>query len=282
MAVAYLTENSTTLAAAAWSDAAGFVIAATLIIDRNTAQTIGTAVDQSAIAQIDYLKIGKGFNGTIGTSASPLKFGANSTATNTKGFFNDSGGIVYFQAANILGGGAAANTIGYYSHSGVGRAYAIGGALTTADVGSGYFEIGQGVTNTTLNVCGGEVFVDYNASAGTTLNIYGGRVYTKRQYTNVNVYGGSLIYDITATITNGTLVAGARWDHRGGDITNGILAGAFTVQNLNRSCTIGVTSLITTANSNINRTTSSTVSATFSNEVKVAGGPQTGYTPSLG
>lgn len=279
MALAYLTEGSATVAAGAWSDAIGFAAAATLIIDRMTAQTIDTALDQSAVAQINYLKIGRGFSGTIGTLASPLKCGALSAALNAMGVFNDAaGGTLYLHAANIAGAGSA-NTIAYYSQSGMGRAFLVGGAFTTIDVGSGYCEVGQSATCPTVNVGGGEVFID-SGTAATTLNIYGGKVRTKRQFTTINNYGGTLIYDISATITTGVCGSTARWDHRGGDITTMTIAGALTVENLNRSCTIGVTALTTWPKANINRTTPSTVSATFSNETKVAGGPATGYTVS--
>lgn len=286
MALEYLTENAASLASGSWilaggGGGSGFVAGATLIIDRTTAQAINVSVDQSAIAQVDYLKVGRGFAGTMGSAASPVKFGANSTATNSKGFFNDSTGTVYIQAANIAGGGSA-NTIGYYSKSGTGKDYLIGGAFTTIDIGAGYLELGQGCTTTTVNIAGGETFID-SGTAGTTLNIFWGKVTTKRGFTTINIYGGTLIYDSTATITTGTLVKGGFWDHRNGDVSTAILAGAFTVQNLNRSCTIGgagAGALITTSSANINRTTSSTVSATFSNEVKVAGGPVTGFSGS--
>lgn len=279
MAVEYLTEGSTSYAAAAWSGS-GFAVNATLIQDRNTAQAIVTSIDQSAIDQVDYLKIGRGFSGSIGSGSAPLKFGALSATLNAKGFFNDSNASIYFQAACAGGAaGGAANTIAYYSQSGpASRAWCVGGALTTFDIGAGMFECATGTTNTTANVGGGSVIISYNASGGTTLTIFGGTVVCKRQYTNIYVYGGRLVYDPEGTGTITTAVCGPKgtWDHRGGDITTGTIAGSFTVANLNRSCTIGGTALTTWPTANINRTTPSTVVATFSNETKVAGGPATG------
>lgn len=276
MADTYLTEGATSFVAGSWADGIGFAVGADLNIDRMTAQTVDAGLDQSAVAQIDYLKIGRGFSGTIGTLSTPLKCGASAAALNAMGIFNDAaGGTLYLHAANIAGAGVA-NTIAYYAHSGMGRAYLVGGAFTTIDVGSGYVEVGQSATSPTVNVGGGEMFID-SGTAATTLNIFGGKVRTKRQFATINNYGGALVYDISATITTGLCGSTARWDHRGGNITTMTIAGAFTVENLNRTCTVGVTALTTWPKANINRTTPSTVSATFSNETKVAGGPATGY-----
>lgn len=271
MALAYLNEGSTSLAAASWSDATGFAANATLILDKLNAQNITTSVDQSAVAQVNYFKIGNNFSGTIGTASSPLKFGALGTTGN--GFYNDaSGGTCYFQAANIAGAGSA-NTIGYYSHSGFARAYISGGAVTQIDQSNGYVEVGQAATCTTVNVGGGEMFIDYNASAGTTLTITGGKVHTKRQFTNIYNYGGTLIQNQTAAITTGVNGPGGIWDHRGGDITTVTIAGSFSVARLDRSCTFTTANTWPTAK--FERTTRSTVALTITTETKIAGGAST-------
>jgi hypothetical protein len=239
MAIAYLNDGSTTMAALAWSDATGFAAGATLVISSASAQTITTAVDQSAVAQIDYLNIRRLFSGTIGSSASPLRTGATGTIWNDAG-----GGTLYLEAANIAGGGSA-NTIAKYQHSSPGTAVLSGGTITQIEVSAGNVTIGASVVCTTLYVTGGQVTIEDNATAITTMTITGsGRVICRRQVTTAQISGStSCTYDDAGTITTLTVLSGSTWVHWRGDVTTAVISGTFNAGNLRANATMGGTSL---------------------------------------
>jgi len=267
MALAYLTEGSTTLAAAAWSDATGFASGATLVIDSLGSQNIVTAVDQSAVVAIAYLSVSANFSGNIGSAASPLKFEA------TTGFYNDaSGGVIYWASA---GADADPDATTLLSHTGAGTTNCVGGTVTQVQQSMGFVNAGQSTIVTTVRQSGGSSFYDYNATAITNLYLMGGTCYVKRGVTNYYIYGGRFIYEVIANVTTGFIGPNGNVDHRGGDIATLEVGGSFTVYNLRRAATIGGTALTTWAGASMQRTTRGSVVATFSNETKIAGGPST-------
>lgn len=267
MALAYLTEGSTTLAAAAWSDATGFAAGATLIIDALGSQNIQTAVDWSGIAAISYLSVSSNFSGNIGTATSPLKFEA------TTGFYNDaSGGSVFFESKSTDGDPDATTLL---AHTGAGTTNVVGGTVTQVQQSMGFVNVGQSAIVTTVRQSGGSSFYDTNGTAITNLYLMGGSCYVKRGVTNYYIYGGQFIYEVIANVTTGFIGPNGNVDHRGGDIATLEVGGSFTVYNLRRSCTVGSTALTSWAGASIQRITRGNVLATFSNETKIAGGPST-------
>lgn len=273
MALAYLTEGSTTLAAGAWSDATGFAAGATLIIDALGAQNIQTDVDWSGIAAISYLSVSNNFSGNIGSATSPLKFEA------TTGFYNDaSGGNVFFESKSTDGDPDATTLL---AHTGAGTTNVVGGTVTQVQQSMGFVNVGQSAIVTTVRQSGGSSFYDTNGTAITNLYLMGGTCYVKRGVTNYYIYGGQFIYEVIATVTSGFVGPNGNVDHRGGDITAIEVGGSFTVYNLRRSATIAA--LTSWAGANIQRITRSNVAMAVTAETKIAGGPSTAAgTPGTG
>lgn len=274
MAIAYLNDGSTTLAAAAWSDATGFAAGATLVINSASAQSITTAVDQSAVAQVDYLNIRRLFSGTIGSASSPLRTGATSTIWNDAG-----GGTLYLEAANIAGGGAA-NTIAKYQHSANGTAVLSGGTITQIEVSAGVVQIGASVVCTTLYVTGGTVTIEDNATAITNVTITGsGKVICRRQVTNAQISGSaSCTYDDSGTITSLSALAGSTWTHWRGDVTTAVVSGTFNAGSLRANATVGGTSLTWIYPAVYVSPSIGGATLTQSNVTNILGGYQTAFT----
>ena len=193
MALIYLNNGATSLAAANWSDATGLVEDSTAVISDGS-QTIASDLDQSAVTNgIDTLDILPGFTGRIGSaSAGPLKLRATNGATN-RVTYRAGGGVLYLQAA-----GSGGNTITTFWKSSPAAAYLLGGAFTNIVLGQGPLDISESATGTTLELKGGSSIVRYNASGYTTVNVHSGSHVLMRGSTTVNVYGGNLIIDASS------------------------------------------------------------------------------------
>lgn len=189
MAIAYLAEGSTTLAAAAWSDATGFANDATLVIERG-GQTITTALDQSALGTgINYLQVRRTFTGNIGSSAAgPLKVDADA-GSDPNIVYAAAAGSFYLQA----GGGSA--LVSRMECNTGGQLRLVGGTFTNVDMLRGAMSANGSTVITNLFVTGGEATIEDNATAITNLEIFGGTVTLRRGATNVTMRGGRLILD---------------------------------------------------------------------------------------
>lgn len=264
-----LASGSITLAAAAWDDATGFQQDAQLLISApgGNSQSIITAVDQSAVAQVLFLDVQRTFSGNMGTAASPLKTGAKTRIQNSA-----SGGIWWLQAANIAGTGAA-NTIARYIHSSTSTCNLLGGTVTQIDQSSGKVIVGASVVVTTVNHSGGEADYDFNATPITTLTISGGTVRLKRGVTTIINYGGRLVYDSIIACTTFSGGPTSRTDWRGGAITTANILGSFTVENLTDPTTF--TTVNTWASASFNKNTQSGQVLTITTENPIAGGAAT-------
>lgn len=229
MAVAFLNDGATSLAAANWSDATGFTAAAQLVI-RSGSQSIISDLNQSA-SSIEYLDVQAGFSGNIGSASTSLQcdvdgttespttrvsriryfasggnmwFNANGSNTlahfveiNTGGTFWATGGIqknVVLQRGTLRVAAAVAGTGGVWRFSG-GQStidYAASSAIPQLDVSGGTHVLNRNAT--TNNVYGGTLTIDAAGLAITTLNVYGGtvRLLNSGTITTVTLLGGTL------------------------------------------------------------------------------------------
>jgi len=205
MAIAYLNEGAVSLAAANWSDATGFANLATLVIASGS-QTITTALDQSGLSGgIDTLDIGPQFTGRIGSpSTGPLKVDADEGGSTHRVTYNAGGGVLYLQAAGDN------NLISNFWKSSPGAAYLMGGTFTNVILGEGPLSVNGSTVVTNAYLKGGNSTIEAG-TAFTSLSVYAGTHYTKRDCATINVYGGTLIYDVptTATTTTITVYSGA-------------------------------------------------------------------------
>lgn len=242
MAVIYLTEGSTTLAAAGWSDATGLVADSTAVIDRG-AQSIQTNLDFSGMAThgINYLEIRAGFSGTIGAATAPLKLCASHN-TDPHIYYAASAGSLYQSFLCTVD--SDTNTKFEMPYGAGGKAYLIGGTCTTLNVLSSECQVATGCVVTNAVISGGSVTFDYNATAITSLIVLGGTVVIKRNVTTLTHIGGTVIYDSENASPAITTVNsyGGFLDHRNGNIaTWNWYAGAYTNQSLRRDSSIGTT-----------------------------------------
>lgn len=190
MALIYLNNGATSLAAANWSDATGLVEDSTAVISEGS-QSIVSALDQSAVTNgIDTLDILPGFTGRIGSSsAGPLKLRATN-GTKNRVTYRAGGGVLYLQAA-----GSGGNTITTFWKSSPAAAYLLGGAFTNIVLGQGPLDISESTTGTTLELKGGSAIVRYNSNVYTTVNVHSGSHILMRGATTLNVYSGNVTID---------------------------------------------------------------------------------------
>lgn len=240
--MAYLLAQSTSLAAANWSDATGFADNAVLEI-RSGGQTVTAGLDQSGLTEgITSLNIGSEFTGTIGGTAGPLKCDVDGSGTP---YLRNaaSGGTLYYQAAGDN------NLCVKFIQSGAGSSYIVGGTVTTLEVNAGYVGVNDSTTLATVNVTGGTFEAD---TAVTTLNQWGGSVIAKKSVTTWTQWGGAAVFNsIAGSITTLSQGSAGGFDHRGGNIATATIAGNFTVARANHAATIGGTAatiVSTTAN----------------------------------
>lgn len=205
MAIAYLNEGATSLAAANWSDAAGFANNATLVINAGT-QTITTSLDQSQVNKsIDSLDIISPFGGNIyGASFAPLisdvDGSADTAATPVSRLrYWPSAGVMYFSAAGVSG------VCHYLQVGGSGQLNLVGGDTKHVHLqDAGELNVGQSATSGasgTWHLNGGKSFIDSHASDTlVTVKVTAGTHYIKRAFTTstgaLYVYGGNVTLDL--------------------------------------------------------------------------------------
>jgi len=246
MAVAYLNDGATSLAAANWTDATGFANAATLIIDKGSATSF-TNVDQSALGTgIDYLYIRRGFSGALQDAAgAPLKVDADGGSVNAI-VYGAGGGLARIQA----GGGSTLIT--NIENSGAGALYLVGGTFTNAFLASGTTDINGSSVVTNLYVTGGTNTVAYNATALTIFEQTAGVTTLKRGVATGRMNGGTLILDFDDAGTGTGTFGSTAFEWNGGTIIlkNGNISnftwrgGSLDLSMLRRDVTIGGTSFV--------------------------------------
>lgn len=218
MAIAYLNEGSTTLAAASWSDATGFAAGATLVINGGT-QVISGGLSQtgSSIESLDIL----GFGGVIGGASGALECDVDGTSESATSVVSRlrfwSPGTIFFKAN---GGNALCH---FFQLGGGGNAYLTGGAFKNLHMESGRLSVADTVTSAaTWYLSGGSASIDYHASnALTTLAISGGAHDIRKQCTTITMYGGSATVDCQGlSITNINLFGGTLRLLSCGGVTN--------------------------------------------------------------
>ena len=201
MAVEFLNDGATSFATANWATitgtgGSGFADGATLIVPGG-GNSITAGLDQSAAATtgISYLITTAGYSGSIGTSASPhiveVSDGtiAEWRSDNTEGRFEHNGtGTLYIQGA----GGGVDNLM----QNGIGNTILISGTATYARVQNGRFQAEAASVVTNAAIMGGSSLFGTKTTAGTLLNMWGGSCTTRRPFTTMNVYGGTLFVDV--------------------------------------------------------------------------------------
>lgn len=232
MAVAFLNEGATTWAAGSWSDSTGFAVGAELQM-RQGSQTIqGATLDQSGLGAGGVLtfEVMPQWTGNIGSDTEPAKFqigGAGSP------FFRNaaSGGTLWYAA---LGN---ANTCAHYIHSGAGTAKLVGGTFTKLEVNAGRVEVGTqaSLASSTVNITGGTCIISEKTETITAVNVWGGTLVLARGFTNLNIYGGQVVYNSLYNAPGAVFVGphGAL-DHRGGNIATFTFAGRVTLSRATR------------------------------------------------
>lgn len=201
MAVAYLTEGATDLAAGNWSDATGFADSATLVINSGS-QTITNTLQPSLANGIDYLDVLPGFSGNIGGSGGSLCVETraslyNEATVDPRIRYWASGGTFYYSGA---GAGAAGDACHFWQQDGGGRGY-LTGTYTQRNIHlqNGTLDVGANVAGETAYVwyfAGGSATVQYNATGAFTYRVSGGDHIIKRgAQTGLYQTGGSVRLD---------------------------------------------------------------------------------------
>lgn len=245
MAVAYLNDGATSLAAGNWTDTIGFANSATLVVDRGGA-TAFTNTDWSALTQgIDYFKVLPTFSGALQTaSGGPLKFDADQ-GTDQLVSMGGSGLLRYQAAGN-------SNACTNVENIGSGQLYLQGGTFTAANLCNGSTWVDSSSVVTSAYVTGGNNVIDYNATALTTFEQTGGYTVLRRLANAIVLNGGTLVLDFddgaatigtfgstSVTINGGTLI----W--KNGNISNVVWrSGTVIARDLRRSATFGGTSFV--------------------------------------
>lgn len=208
MAVAYLNEGATSLAAANWSDSTGFANDAELVINKPGSQSIQTALDQSAIGGINSLDILAPFSGVIGGTGGSLRVDADSngtaySASAQQGRVRIESGTIYYAAT---GGSTLAHLV---QVGGSGRMFVTGGIVDNVHAYGGQYNISDQVTfgsGGTIYLTGGTGVIESHASdLADNYVITGGSHTIKRGATsttgNIRIKGGNVTLDLgTAAI----------------------------------------------------------------------------------
>lgn len=229
MAVAFLNEGATSVAAANWSDTTGFGASnVTLVINRGS-QSIQTALDQSASGDVNWLDVREGFGGTIGGTGGSLIFTAAAVGTLT-GTGQDvpisrfryfaSGGQCWAQVS-------ATRALDVLQCNSGGTLNWTSGDVDRVDLDAGTLNYSSSATfgaSATFYAQGGSFLIDTHATdVVPTLLVNGGSGRVRRTCTTITVTAGSLTIDLAAlNITTLNIY--------GGRVT---LLGAGTITNLN-------------------------------------------------
>jgi len=244
MADVFLNNGAVSLAAANWSDAAGFADAATLVVDRGSATSF-TDIDYSSLTNgIDTFTVLAGFTGGLqGADGSPLKFDCDYNTT--KRFsYGAAAGVARYQAAGN------SNTCTNIENVGGGDLYLMGGTFTNAALTSGSTSVNGSSIVTNLRVTGGNNTLSYNATGLTIFEQLAGQTILKRNIATGVMNGGVLVLDFDdGSTTTGTFGSSSfQWNGgtivlKNGNISNFVWrGGSLDVRALRRAATIGGTS----------------------------------------
>lgn len=278
MALAYLTEGSATLAAAAWSDAAGFADNATLIVDAGT-QTVTTALNSgSGLATgISYIHGRKGFTGQIGSSGTSLetKFANYTTLPNVLW----SSGSLWLTCTNtcnkvlVMGG----------------TVVLLSGTVSALEIVAGTVLVSASATVSALEMTGGE-YRDLASGSNTmgTGTVLGGSATFLRPVTTLNVSDavGARLSAPSAVVVYNNATGPTTVNQRSGRATLiqgsvgtlNLFAGLFDASRAVRDLTIGSTATNLYPYGQLNSTASG-ATVTVSNTSYKLGGPLANDTP---
>lgn len=270
MAVAYLNENATSLAAANWSDATGFADGATLVINEKQGGLNITGGLSQAAADIEYLDV-LGYTGVLGNTGASATFDADGTAEASTTAVSRvrwwAPGTGYFAA-----GGA--NTLFHFFQQAGGNIFLTNGIVKHVHLQSGKMNANENITSTgTWKLYGGNLTADYHATNTlTTVNVFGGSHVVNKQFTTLNVYSGEITIN-TRLLTLATInLFGGRLNlvGSGAIATMNALAGILDLSRVGTPIAVGGTA--TTLGPNLQLIYNPLV--TFSNVSKDGTGPK--------
>lgn len=195
MAIEFLNEGATSLAAANWSGS-GFADNATLVIDKpfGDGSAVTSDVDQSGLTTgIDYLDIKKSAVGTI----RGLKVDADTAGAD---FIRNYGRV----RLEMESGGGNVNN---FACGGSSENYINAGTFVDVTVDGGYFEAGETAVITNFDAFSGSGRIKKNGTDITLGRIYGGTWLIERPGI-YEVHGGRVTFDFAddATATSSTVV----------------------------------------------------------------------------
>ena len=242
MAVAYLNEGATSLAAANWSDATGFADNATLVIDKRfgSGSPLTSDTNQSGLTTgIDYLDILKGAVGQLGTGASPLRVDADTASGD--GITNYGNVTLYFQ-----GGGSG--QINNFSCGPNSINHHVSDTITQVVVEGGSYTAEESAVITNFDAYGGVGEIKYNSTKITTCRIMRGNWILRRACTNLYIGDNARVtidLDDAATMSSTAITSyGGTIDLRFGAYpTITAIGGTIDLRNARRAFEIGGTAI---------------------------------------
>jgi hypothetical protein len=260
MANAFLNQGATSLAAANWSDAAGFADGATLFIQSGTQDVTGglspTYDGVTGLTNLDVLPAFSGrIGGTAGSLAAETKISVlNQTTQLPRVRYWGNGGAFYYTAQ---GTGTSVNACVYLQFAGSGLSV-VNGTCTVyrLEVESGPYYVGasvDGVTTYRWTLAGGSGTIDgivgsnelfsvtvTGGSHTVKRGVVGGTVAENSTKEGLNVYGGVVTIDAFAeTISDMTIAGGTVIVRNCGTITYvGGFSGVLDLSQLQRPLTI--------------------------------------------
>jgi hypothetical protein len=242
MAVAYLNEGATSLAAANWSDATGFADNATLVIDKKfgSGAPLTASTDQSGLTTgIDYLDILKGAQGQLGTGASPLQVDADTASGD---------GIVNYGNVTLYFRGGGSGQINNFTCGAGSINYHVNDTITQVVVEGGTYIAEESAVITNFDAYGGSGEIKYNSTKITTCRIMRGTWVLRRACTNLFVGENARVIidlDDAATMTSTAISSyGGTIDLRFGAYpTITAIGGTLDLRNARRAFEIGGTAI---------------------------------------
>lgn len=228
---------------AAWTDGiggAGTVPVSTDTVIFDTGSDAVTNGLSNAAVDLTSLSFTPGFTGSVGNSGTSLNIAVFQTST----------GILTYAGSGTAYITAGTNGIWTARVTGNGKLFLTGGTITILEVTRGLCDVNDQVTlnSKTVRLYGGSTAIDYKGSdSPTTIDIMGGSHYIRRAAATVNVYGGSVVYQVdkaAAAISSALNVYGGLVDFRAGSIAalNGN-GGAITFENAVRPITVTAATL---------------------------------------
>lgn len=199
MPFVYLNQNSTSAAAANWSDGIGVTAGAELVAGNNTGVSVSSNLDFSAVSGIESFEIQSTFEGDFGKAGTPFVVDADFSADafikhgGTRKFYYDAGG-----------GDANCN---FFYQIGSGASYIEGGTIDELRISKGGFYANESTVITNVEIWGGSGTFDNNATGFTSYTQNGGQFTVKRDGTFV-INSGTLVLDIPDTSPTISLTIG--------------------------------------------------------------------------